>query len=125
MIQPLQQLFADTTIESASAADFLLGIPGYLEIGYANGAPPEARRLLFRMDNFEFELRQHLAGETRTRYALNRAVRTFQAFDETAARILIRLSLEAVETKLLVNEWYELLPHYYRTCEHIQHQFTI
>lgn len=125
MTTSLQQLFSATTIQLEHVESYLLSVPGNLEAGYEAGVSPEARRLLFRTDNVEFELRQHLAGETRTKHPLNRAIRSFLAFDELSAQVMIDITLEAVKMTLLANEWYELLPRYQRIRQHIQKTFSI
>jgi len=118
--QSILAAFTQTTINVASVEDFLLGIPRYREAGYEMKVSAYAGRLLHRTDSFEFELRQHLAGETKTRYHLNRSIRTFLALDKTSARAMILFSLNAVEATILGNEWYELMPRFRIIRQHIQ-----
>lgn len=120
----LAQTFEQTTISLGSVEDFLLGIPRYREAGYAVGVTPYAGRLLLRTDGFEFELRQYLAGESRTLYHLNRSARTFLALDDHAARTMISFSLNAVEAALLDNEWYEIMPRFRKVRQHVQNFLT-
>lgn len=119
------QDFNQTTINVARVEDFLLGIPRYREAGYEANVSPYAGRLLNRTDCFEFELRQYLAGEAKTRYHLNRSIRKFLSLDDHSARTMICFSLDAVEATLLDNEWYEVMPRYQSVRIHIQKTFGI
>lgn len=118
--QSILTTFTQTTVDVASVEEFLLGIPRYREAGYEMKVSACAGRLLHRTDSFEFELRQHLAGETKTRYHLNRSIRTFITLDKTSARAMIIFSLNAVEATILSNEWYELMPRFRKIRQHIQ-----
>lgn len=117
--------FSRTTVNIESVGDFLLGVPRYREAGFEMKVNPYAGRLLHRTDGFEFELRQYLAGETKTLYHLNRSIRTFLALDDSSARAMILFSLNAVEATILNNEWYELMPVLRKIRKHIQTTFTI
>lgn len=121
----LSQIFNQTTINVDSVTDFLLDLPRYREAGRALGVSSYAGRLLYCTDSFEFEMRQYLAGETKTRYHLNRSTRTFLLLDDPSARTMIRFSLNAVEATLLDNEWYEVMPRYRNVRRHMQKTFGI
>ena len=121
----LSQVFDQTTISVDNVTNFLLDVPRYREAGRALGVSSHAGRLLHWTDSFEFELRQYLAAETRTRYHLNRSTRTFLLLYEHSARTMIRFSLNAVETTLLANEWYEIMPRYRDVRRHMQKTFAI
>lgn len=118
--QPLITTFTKTTVDVTSVETFLLGVPRYREAGFEMKVSSYAGRLLHRTDSFEFELRQHLAGETKTLYHLNRSIRTFLALDDTSARAMIHFSLNAVEGTILNNEWYELMPRFRIVRQHVQ-----
>lgn len=123
--QSILTTFTQTTINVASVEDFLLGIPRYREAGYEMNVSAYAGRLLHRTDSFEFELRQYLAGESKTRYHLNRSIRTFITLDKTSARAMIIFSLNAVEATILSNEWYELMPRFRKIRKHVQKRITL
>lgn len=118
--QSILNTFTQTTINVSSVEDFLLGIPRYREAGYEMNVSAYAGRLLHRTDSFEFELRQYLAGESKTLYHLNRSIKTFLALNHTSARAMILFSLNAVEATILSNEWYELMPRFRKTRRHVQ-----
>lgn len=121
----LSQTFGQTTVDPRQVEGFLLSLPRYYELGRELGVSQKARMILYRTDGFEFELRQYLAGETRTRYHLNRSVRFFLALDQNAARTMILYSLDAVRDRLLASEWYEIMPRYEKTRQHICKTFNI
>lgn len=123
--QSILTTFTKTTVDVGSVEDFLLGIPRYREAGYEMNVSAYAGRLLHRTDSFEFELRQHLAGESKTLYHLNRSIRTFLALDNTSARAMILFSLNAVEATILSNEWYELMPRFRKIRQHVQKRITL
>jgi hypothetical protein len=121
----LLQQFQQTRVNTQTMQAYLLGVPRYYECGLETGVHPYARRLLYRTDCVEFDIRQYIAGQTTTLRSLNRQIRQFLALDERAGRTMTAFALCAVEKTLLDQELYEVMPRFKRLCQRIHHTFAI
>ena len=99
-----------TALDYASVKDFLSTPPHYYQWGIQHEIDQTALTQLNATDLFEFYLRFYLTGRHKTLQAVLREAREFVHQDANAAPYFIGYSLENIRQRLLILEWYELLP---------------
>ncbi|MFD2935065.1 hypothetical protein [Spirosoma flavum] len=101
---------AGTTLDSASLKEFLQTPPHYYQWGINHQIDQTSLTQLDATDLFEFYLRLYLIGRHKTLRACLREARSFAQQDAQAAHYFLGYSLEDTRQRLLLLEWYELLP---------------
>lgn len=115
---------ATTSSIAASVAECVFRVPGYYEIAVEAGWSRQARRICYRCDCIEFEIRSYLLGKTGTLHSVFREVRKFTAIEEHAPEF-ITACLELLENLLLSNEWYELMGRFDTVYYRLRQVFAI
>lgn len=114
-----------TTLDVAALKAYLSGLPGYLKAAEQIGSSPHARDLLNRTDYVDFHFRRYLSGRIQTLHRVFYEIRRFLDLDPEAAPRMIGFALDAIERKLLDNEFFEIMPRYHTARSRINKAFGL